>query len=128
MVQYIKDYKLTERRGFKKENICFDIIVAFENGDIKAEEPSNLEEFVNKSNEGNATWEALDLIKHLLKLDYVLSPPLRRNGSLPGRPSTIPSSLMPDLITLHPLILYSALYTIQPLTLFIPPPLFLLPA
>ncbi len=36
VVQYIKDYKLTERRGHRKEDICFDIIVAFENGDIRA--------------------------------------------------------------------------------------------
>lgn len=71
VVNYIKEYKLTERKGFRRENICFDIIVAFENGDIRAEEPSNYEEYINKGNEGNCTWEALDLIKHLLKLDYV---------------------------------------------------------
>ena len=41
VVTYIKEYKLSERRGHKKDNICFDIIVAFENGDIKAEEASN---------------------------------------------------------------------------------------
>jgi hypothetical protein len=56
VVQYIKEYKLSERRGHKKDNICFDIIVAFENGDIKAEDPSTYEEFINKGNEGNATW------------------------------------------------------------------------
>lgn len=50
VVQYIKEYKLTERRGHKRENICFDIIVAFENGDIKADPPSTFEEFVNKTN------------------------------------------------------------------------------
>ena len=37
VVNYIKEYKLSERRGHKKDNICFDIIVAFENGDIKGE-------------------------------------------------------------------------------------------
>jgi len=41
VVNYIKEYKLSERRGHRKENICFDIIVAFENGDIKAESPSD---------------------------------------------------------------------------------------
>ena len=70
VVTYIKEYKLSERRSHRKDNICFDIIVAFDNGDIKAEEPSNYEEFINKNNKENATWEALDLIKHLLKLDY----------------------------------------------------------
>lgn len=43
VVNYIKEYKLSERRGHRKENICFDIIVAFENGDIKAENPSDYE-------------------------------------------------------------------------------------
>ena len=56
VVNYIKEYKLSERRGHRKENICFDIIVAFENGDIKADSPSDYEEFVNKNNEANATW------------------------------------------------------------------------
>ena len=40
VVTYIKEYKLSERRSHRKDNICFDIIVAFDNGDIKAEEPS----------------------------------------------------------------------------------------
>ena len=71
VVAYIKDYKLSERRGHKKDNICFDIIVAFENGDIKAEEPSDYKEFINKTNDSNATVEVLSLIKSLLKLDYV---------------------------------------------------------
>ena len=55
-VQYIKDYKLTERRGHRKENICFDILVAFENGDIRAEEPSSFDEYVNKGNKDNCSW------------------------------------------------------------------------
>ena len=71
VVNYIKEYKLSERRGHKKDNICFDIIVAFENGDIKTEEPSNYEEFINKNNKDNATKEAMDLLKNLLKLDFV---------------------------------------------------------
>lgn len=29
IVDYIKEYRLTERRGHRKDNICFDIIVAF---------------------------------------------------------------------------------------------------
>lgn len=40
VVEYIKLNKLTERRGHRRDNICFDILVAFENGDIRAEEPS----------------------------------------------------------------------------------------
>ena len=71
VVNYIKEYKLSERKGHRRDNICFDIIVAFENGDIKDEPASNYEEFINKGNKNNATAEALDLIKHLLKLDYV---------------------------------------------------------
>ena len=34
IVSYIKEYRLTEKRGHKKDNICFDILIAFENGDI----------------------------------------------------------------------------------------------
>lgn len=56
VVSYIKENKLSERKGHRKDNICFDIILAFENGDIKAEEPSEYTEFINKSNEENATW------------------------------------------------------------------------
>ena len=29
VVEYIKEYKLTERRSHKKDNICFDILIAF---------------------------------------------------------------------------------------------------
>ena len=35
VVNYIKEHKLSERRSHKNDNICFDIIVAYENGDIK---------------------------------------------------------------------------------------------
>lgn len=56
VVSYIKEYKLTERKGNKKDNICFDILVAYENGDIKADQPSSLEEFINPNNQPNATW------------------------------------------------------------------------
>lgn len=56
VVDYIKEFKLSERKGHKKDNICFDIIVAFENGDIKTEAPSNYSEFINSHNEANATW------------------------------------------------------------------------
>ena len=72
VVNYIKEYKLSERRSHRRDNICFDIIVAFENGDIKDDPASNYEEFITKNNKDNATPEALDLIKNLLKLDYVL--------------------------------------------------------
>lgn len=70
IVQYIKEYRLTEKKGHKKDNICFDILVAFENKDIKEEGPSSFEEFVTKENKEKATWEALDLIKKLLTLDF----------------------------------------------------------
>jgi len=56
VVTYIKENKLSERRGHRRDNICFDILLAFENGDIKAEEPSDYSEFVNKTNQDNATW------------------------------------------------------------------------
>lgn len=45
--------------------------MAFENGDIKTEAPSNYSEFVNAHNQANATKEAIDLIKRLLAIDYV---------------------------------------------------------
>jgi hypothetical protein len=90
VVGYIKEHKLTERRGHRRDNICFDIIVAFENGDIKAEEPSEFAEFINKTNQANATWEAIDLLKKLLKLDYVTPIPLREKGPPPNRHSSIP--------------------------------------
>ena len=96
VVNYIKEYKLSERRGHRKENICFDIIVAFENGDIKAESPSDYDEFVNAGNETNTTWEALDLIKHLLKLDYVRMIILRRRDSLLSRHWSIPFLIVPE--------------------------------
>jgi hypothetical protein len=73
VVKYIKEYKLTEKKGHKKENICFDLLIAFENGDIKEEKPSDLSEFVTKDNESKATWEALDLIKKMLALDFVIA-------------------------------------------------------
>lgn len=40
-VDYIKEFKLSERKGSKKEYICHDIIEAFQNGDIKVSPPSN---------------------------------------------------------------------------------------
>ena len=71
VVSYIKEYRLTEKRGHKKDNICFDILIAFENGDIREEKPSTFEEFINKENTDFATWGALDLIRKLVTLDYV---------------------------------------------------------
>ena len=70
VVKYIKENKLTEKKGHKKENICFDLLIAFENGDIKEEKASTLEEYINKGNEAKASWEALDLIKKMLTLDF----------------------------------------------------------
>lgn len=55
MVQYIKDYNLTARKSHRRDNICFDILIAIENGDIKETKPSNLEEYITKDNEKNAT-------------------------------------------------------------------------
>ena len=71
MVSYIKQYNLASREGHNRENICFDIIVAHQNGDIAVEKASDFEEFVNPKNKENCTWEALDLIKKLLTLDFV---------------------------------------------------------
>jgi hypothetical protein len=79
-VDYIKEFKLSERKGHKKDNICFDIIVAFENGDIKAEAPSSYSEFINAHNQGNATFQALDLLKRLLAIDYVTFILLRKSA------------------------------------------------
>ncbi len=70
VVKYIKENKLTEKKGHRKENICFDLLIAFENGDIKEEKPSDLSEFINEGNKAKATWEALDLIKKMLILDF----------------------------------------------------------
>jgi len=36
VVTFIKNNKLSEKKGHKKDNICFDILIAFENGDISA--------------------------------------------------------------------------------------------
>lgn len=36
VVNFIKNNKLSEKKGHKKDNICFDILIAFENGDISA--------------------------------------------------------------------------------------------
>jgi len=41
VVKYIKWYILADKRGPKKDNICKNIFMVFENGDIKAESPSN---------------------------------------------------------------------------------------
>jgi hypothetical protein len=41
VVEYIKDYKLVEKKSSRKDNICIDIIAAFENGDIRGEAPSS---------------------------------------------------------------------------------------
>jgi hypothetical protein len=79
-VDYIKEFKLSERKGHKKDNICFDIIVAFENGDIKTEAPSDYSEFINAHNQGNVTFEALDLLKKLLTIDYVTFILLRKSA------------------------------------------------
>lgn len=69
-MKYIKENKLTEKKGHKKENICFDLLIAFENGDIKEEKPSDFSEFTNENNKGKVTWEALDLLKRMLALDF----------------------------------------------------------
>ena len=100
VVQYIRDYRLNERRGLRKDNICFDIIVAFENGDIRAEDPSNYEEFINKGNEANCTWEALDLVKHLLTLDYVVLFLCRKNDLRPSKLWNILSLMMSEVLTM----------------------------
>ena len=55
MVQYIKDYNLTARKSHRRDNICFDILIAIENGDIKETKPSSMEEYITKDNEKNAT-------------------------------------------------------------------------
>jgi hypothetical protein len=68
MIDYIQQYKLSERRH---NTICSDIIMAFKNGDIKEEKPSTLQEFINPHNQENATSEAIDLILQLLVIDYV---------------------------------------------------------
>lgn len=92
-VSYIKEYKLAERKGHNRENICFDILVAHENGDIAVEKPSDLEGFVNEQNKHNCTWEAMDLLKKLLTLDFVPGCLiLRIKDSPPARPWTTPSS------------------------------------
>jgi hypothetical protein len=32
------------------------LLIAFENGDIKEEKPSSLDEFINEGNKAKATW------------------------------------------------------------------------
>lgn len=92
LVDYIKDYKLTERGNHQHDNICFDLVRAYHNQEIREEKKSTLEEFITPKNEQNATWEALDLILKLLSLDFVVHPLFRKYGSQPRRPSSIPSS------------------------------------
>jgi hypothetical protein len=71
VVAYIKQYKLTERQGHAKENICLDIIMAHKGGDMAIDEPSTFKEFQNDSNKDNLTADAIDLLQKLLRLDYV---------------------------------------------------------
>lgn len=40
VVKYIKEYKLAERKGHTKENICFDLMVAHQNGDMAVDQAS----------------------------------------------------------------------------------------
>jgi hypothetical protein len=47
-------------------------LIAFENGDIKEEKPTDFQEYINPSNELKATWEAIDLLQKMLVLDYVI--------------------------------------------------------
>lgn len=98
VVDYIKEHKLHERKGHKKENICFDIIVAFENGDIKDDPPSDYTEFITPRNRLNATHEAIHLIKLLLTIDYVLFSLLRRSAFQLVRPSSTLSSIPSDCV------------------------------
>ena len=72
VVNFIKMNKLSEKKGHKKDNICFDILVAFQNGDIAAEDPAEFDQFCTPANEDNCTWESLDMIKRLLVLDWVI--------------------------------------------------------
>jgi|LakMenE18May11ns_1017448.scaffolds.fasta_scaffold9351082_1 hypothetical protein len=71
IVDYIKEFKLSERRSHKKDNICLDIIMAYESGDIKPEPASDFSEFINPSNEANITAEVIDLLRRLLTVDFV---------------------------------------------------------
>lgn len=87
VVKYIKDYKLAERKGHTKENICFDLMVAHQNGDMAVDQASNFQEFENEHNKQNCTWEAIDLIKKLLELDFVRSLLFRTKDLLPSRHS-----------------------------------------
>lgn len=56
VVNFIKVNKLSEKKGHKKDNICFDILVAFENGDIAAEDPAEFDQFCTPANDKNCTW------------------------------------------------------------------------
>lgn len=46
-------------------------MMAHQNGDMAVDQPSTFSEFENSHNKENCTWEAIDLIKKLLELDYV---------------------------------------------------------
>ena len=96
-VEYIKKYKLAEKKGHNRDNICFDILVAHDNGDIAVEKPADLSQFENAHNKENCTWEALDLLSKLFVLDYVRIHSSRTNALPPGRPSSTPSSTRSDL-------------------------------
>lgn len=45
--------------------------MAYESGDIKPEPASDFSEFINPSNEINATAEVIDLLRRLLTVDFV---------------------------------------------------------
>lgn len=47
--------------------------MAYEGGDIKPQPASDFSEFINPSNEGNVTAEAIDLLRRLLTVDFVNS-------------------------------------------------------
>lgn len=46
--------------------------MAYESGDIKPEPASDFSEFINPTNETNITAEAIDLLRRLLTVDFVV--------------------------------------------------------
>ena len=40
-IEYIKAYKLVERKGHSKENFCFDLLMAFQKGEVSIDKKTN---------------------------------------------------------------------------------------
>ncbi len=84
-MQYMEKYKLVAKKSHKLDNICLDIFMAYNNGDIQVNAPKSLIEFKNPSNADNVTEEATQFLEKILVLDYVIVIWFIRRGQQPRK-------------------------------------------